>query len=251
MAKKKHAKDNGGEVLDNAKETAAIEQYWHLAGRPKRRKPPKNYKYVEELAHLEVELIKLQEWVRLRGLKVGNRRGQGADLALSGGLVGQKAGDLSLKTGNPALRVGQFTLAGGQLVGKRGDKGRLPVTLGLRFTQTGLQRPDLLQQFGRLGLLQPQGIGQLRNLRTKLVKLGALRGDRVAQNRLHDSKDGQNEHQHHQKGRHGVDETGPDVGTFAAARQAHDQPRPTAPRDRARMAVVKAVKSARRSAMLS
>ena len=42
----------------------------HLGERPKPRKPPKAYKYVEELAHLQFELIKLQEWVRLQGLKV-------------------------------------------------------------------------------------------------------------------------------------------------------------------------------------
>ena len=59
-----------GEVLADVKEAKAVEQYWHMAGRPKRRKPPKNYKYVEELAHLQFELIKLQECVRLQGLKV-------------------------------------------------------------------------------------------------------------------------------------------------------------------------------------
>ena len=63
-------KDSGGEVLADAKEIATIEQYWHLAGRPKPHKPPKNYKYVKELARLQVELIKLQEWVRLRGIRV-------------------------------------------------------------------------------------------------------------------------------------------------------------------------------------
>jgi len=36
----------------------------------KLRKPPKDYKYVDELAYLQFELIKLQEWVRLHGLKV-------------------------------------------------------------------------------------------------------------------------------------------------------------------------------------
>jgi polyphosphate kinase len=57
-------------VLRDTREVTALEQYWHLADRPKRRKPPKNYKYVEELAHLQFELIKLQEWVRLHGLRV-------------------------------------------------------------------------------------------------------------------------------------------------------------------------------------
>jgi hypothetical protein len=50
--KKKHAKANGGEVLADAKETAAIEKAWKSTGRPKPRKPPRKYKYVEELALL-------------------------------------------------------------------------------------------------------------------------------------------------------------------------------------------------------
>ncbi len=43
-------------VLRYDREVAAVEQYWHLAERPKPRKPPKNYNYVEELAHLQFEL---------------------------------------------------------------------------------------------------------------------------------------------------------------------------------------------------
>ena len=87
MAKpKKRVKRNGDEVLADAKETAAIEQRWRLAGRPKPHKPPKNYKYVEELAHLQVELIKLQEWVRLRGLKVAVIF-EGRDAAGKGGVI--------------------------------------------------------------------------------------------------------------------------------------------------------------------
>ncbi len=94
MAKqKKHAKPNG-EVLADAKELAAIEQYWHLAGRPKPRKPPKKYKYVEELAHLQVELIKLQEWVRLRGVKVAVIF-EGRDAAGKGGVIKRIAESLN------------------------------------------------------------------------------------------------------------------------------------------------------------
>jgi len=85
MAKKTRTKPNG-DVLSDAKELTAIEQYWHLAGRPKPRKPPKNYKYVEELAHLQVELIKLQEWVRLHGLKVAVIF-EGRDAAGKGGVI--------------------------------------------------------------------------------------------------------------------------------------------------------------------
>ena len=43
-------------VLRDAKEVIALEQYRHLADRPKPRKPPKDYKYLDELAHLEFEL---------------------------------------------------------------------------------------------------------------------------------------------------------------------------------------------------
>ena len=48
-------------VMLNVKETAAVQQYWHATTRPKSRKPPKSYKYIEELAHLQFELFKLQE----------------------------------------------------------------------------------------------------------------------------------------------------------------------------------------------
>ena len=95
-AKKKRAKATAapkrsrakaeGEVLADAKEQAQIEQYWHRAGRTKPRKPPGNYKYVEELAHLQVELIKLQEWVRMQGLKVAVIF-EGRDAAGKGGVI--------------------------------------------------------------------------------------------------------------------------------------------------------------------
>jgi len=93
MAKKKHKKA-GGEVLSDVKELVKIEQYWHLAGRSKPRKPPKKYKYVEELAHLQVELIKLQEWVRLRGLKVAVIF-EGRDAAGKGGVIKRIAESLN------------------------------------------------------------------------------------------------------------------------------------------------------------
>ena len=54
----------GGEVLELAGETAKTEQYWILGKRSQPHKPPKDYEYVEELAHLQIELIKMQEWVR-------------------------------------------------------------------------------------------------------------------------------------------------------------------------------------------
>ncbi len=83
--RKKRAKA-GNEVLADAREQAQIEQYWHRAGRAGPRKPARNYRYVEELAHLQVELIKLQEWVRMRGLRVAVVF-EGRDAAGKGGVI--------------------------------------------------------------------------------------------------------------------------------------------------------------------
>lgn len=80
------APENNGEIIKDAKEATAIESYWHAAGRAKLRKPPKNYKYIEEIAHLQFELIKLQEWVRLQGLKVVVIF-EGRDAAGKGGVI--------------------------------------------------------------------------------------------------------------------------------------------------------------------
>jgi polyphosphate kinase 2 (PPK2 family) len=86
MAKKDKGQTAGGEVLRNAAETAQIEQYWHLLGRAKPRKPPREYNYVEELAYLQLELIKLQEWVRMQGLRVCVLF-EGRDAAGKGGVI--------------------------------------------------------------------------------------------------------------------------------------------------------------------
>ena len=59
-----------------------------------RRKPRKNYKYVDELAHLQFELIKLQEWVRLHGLKVVVIF-EGRDAAGKGGVIKRIAESLN------------------------------------------------------------------------------------------------------------------------------------------------------------
>ncbi len=76
-----------GEVFLDAQEEAAIEQRWHIVGNRKPlRKPPKQYKYVRELARLQFELIKLQEWVRLNGLKVVVIF-EGRDAAGKGGVI--------------------------------------------------------------------------------------------------------------------------------------------------------------------
>jgi polyphosphate kinase 2 len=75
-----------GELIADVKEEIAVETYWHAAGRSRMRKPPKDYKYIEELAHLQFELIKLQEWVRLQGLKVVVIF-EGRDAAGKGGVI--------------------------------------------------------------------------------------------------------------------------------------------------------------------
>ncbi len=86
MANKVRSPEPKISVLRDATETAEVEQYWHLADRPKPHKPPENYKYVEELAHLQFELIKLQEWVRLHGLRVVVLF-EGRDAAGKGGVI--------------------------------------------------------------------------------------------------------------------------------------------------------------------
>ena len=88
MSKKHKHKDGEPElsVLRDVQEAAAVQQDWHLTGEPKGRKPPKDYKYVEELAHLQFELIKLQEWVRVNGLRVVVLF-EGRDAAGKGGAI--------------------------------------------------------------------------------------------------------------------------------------------------------------------
>ena len=86
MSKNHKAGEPELSVLRDVTEAAAIQKNWHLADRPKGYKPPKDYKYVEELAHLQFELIKLQEWVRLNGLKVVVLF-EGRDAAGKGGAI--------------------------------------------------------------------------------------------------------------------------------------------------------------------
>src|SRR4029077_5051192 len=76
----------GGEVTELARETAKVEQYWIVGDRSEPRKPPKNYNYVEELIHLQIELIKLQEYVRHNRLKICVIF-EGRDAAGKGGVI--------------------------------------------------------------------------------------------------------------------------------------------------------------------
>jgi len=85
MAKKKKS-NGGGEVLEMAQETAQGEQYWILAERSGPRKPPKDYKYIEELTHLQIELIKMQEWIKQHRLRLCVLF-EGRDAAGKGGVI--------------------------------------------------------------------------------------------------------------------------------------------------------------------
>ncbi|GAA4252979.1 polyphosphate kinase 2 [Azospirillum formosense] len=80
----------GGEVLRDAKEVAAIESHWRDLGGGKGGGKPakggKKLKYIDELARLQFELIKLQEWVRVNGLKVCVLF-EGRDAAGKGGVI--------------------------------------------------------------------------------------------------------------------------------------------------------------------
>ena len=86
MGKSKTAKI-AGEILKDAKEKARVEKRWHIVGdgRPPK-KPGKKYRYVEELARLQFELLKMQESVRLQGLKVVILF-EGRDAAGKGGVI--------------------------------------------------------------------------------------------------------------------------------------------------------------------
>jgi len=78
---------NGGEVRRDAEERVAAESRWRIVGdgAPPTR-APKGYKYIDELVRLQLELLKMQEWVRLQGLKVCVLF-EGRDAAGKGGVI--------------------------------------------------------------------------------------------------------------------------------------------------------------------
>ena len=88
MSKSKHAHAKvDGEILKDAKEKARVEKRWRIVGEgspPK--KPGKKYHYVDELARLQFELLKMQESVRLQGLQVVVLF-EGRDAAGKGGAI--------------------------------------------------------------------------------------------------------------------------------------------------------------------
>jgi polyphosphate kinase 2 len=86
MAKDSKANEPYEIVVAEAKDVVAVQERWDKARGSKLREPPKDYKYVDELAYLQFELIKLQEWVRLNGLKVVVLF-EGRDAAGKGGAI--------------------------------------------------------------------------------------------------------------------------------------------------------------------
>ena len=88
--KRTHHNDPGipsGELRRDAAERVAAEGRWRVIGDgapPTKR--PKEYKYLDELVRLQFELLKMQEWVRLQGLKVCVLF-EGRDAAGKGGVI--------------------------------------------------------------------------------------------------------------------------------------------------------------------
>ena len=87
MKAKKAALLNGGEVRRDVEEELQVEGHWQvvgpgapLAGRKE------GSRYIEELVRLQFELIKLQEWVRIKGLRVVVIF-EGRDAAGKGGVI--------------------------------------------------------------------------------------------------------------------------------------------------------------------
>jgi len=76
-----------GEIRTNAEERAAAEGRWRIIGDATPPAPPNgDYRYIEELVRLQFELLKMQEWVRLQGLKVCVLF-EGRDAAGKGGVI--------------------------------------------------------------------------------------------------------------------------------------------------------------------
>ena len=76
-----------GEIRRDTKEVTTIEERWHVLGDSKPpRRSKKKYKYIDEMTRLQFELLKLQEWVRVQGLKVCILF-EGRDAAGKGGVI--------------------------------------------------------------------------------------------------------------------------------------------------------------------
>ena len=76
-----------GEIRVNAEERAAAEGRWRIVGDATPLVPPTgDYRYIDELVRLQFELLKMQEWVRLQGLRVCVLF-EGRDAAGKGGVI--------------------------------------------------------------------------------------------------------------------------------------------------------------------
>jgi len=94
----KRDKRPGGEIVRNIHERTIIEDRWQVMGKgtPPRTKK-KKYSYTDELARLQFELIKLQEWVKIEGLKVCVLF-EGRDAAGKGGVIKRITESLNPRT---------------------------------------------------------------------------------------------------------------------------------------------------------
>ncbi len=84
---KKASLPDEGEVRRNVEEEVRLEGRWHIVGPgtpPTKRNG--DYRYIDELVRLQFELIKLQEWVRIKGLRVVILF-EGRDAAGKGGVI--------------------------------------------------------------------------------------------------------------------------------------------------------------------
>ena len=89
-AKKKDRKVSAaaqGELRRDVEEEVQIEGHWQVVGpaTPLTQRD-KDYRYIDELVRLQFELIKLQEWVRIKGLRVVVLF-EGRDAAGKGGVI--------------------------------------------------------------------------------------------------------------------------------------------------------------------
>jgi polyphosphate kinase len=86
MGKKQKSGPAGGELLEAAAEIVQAEQYRILSEKSQPRCPSKDYKYIEEVTHLQVELIKMQEWIKHNKLRMCVIF-EGRDAAGKGGVI--------------------------------------------------------------------------------------------------------------------------------------------------------------------
>ena len=78
---------DGGEVRRDVEEEVRLEDHWQIVGPATPTTVPNcDYRYVDELVSLQFELIKLQEWIRINGLRLVIVF-EGRDAAGKGGVI--------------------------------------------------------------------------------------------------------------------------------------------------------------------